>query len=1366
MTARSKTGFVLVLSLLLLVSVAQAGELRLRDGETVDGKGLRYRSGTFRVGETLLSREKVRSIRFVEGKAVAGGKALAAEGMTPEALRALAAYSKNWPGVDGVILLDESVHRLRADGSRTIRHHLVAHVLKDERKSWGRRSITFEPGRERVRILVAQAANPDGSHHVLDPKDVKISVPSGGFSHFQKSREMASFVLPGVEKGSVVEITYERDEYRPSTPEFFFPRFGFQSSVPCRLARFVVEGPRELDLKWKTVAVPAKQAEPVVATDGDLRRWTWTMEDVPPLIAEPSMPDYWDAAPSVRCSNIADWEPFFAWARKMIAGKVERTPEIEAKAAEIVAGCEGDEAKAAALYHWMQREIRYISVKSSTSSGYAGHAASLTLKNKFGDCIDKAILFASFLQAVGIAARPVIVNTNSSFATDPSLPGWQSNHAITQLVLGGETRYLDSTASSYRYPSFRRDDQGILCFNLDDGRFDPIPLPAPEAHLFGLDFDLVLDDEGAGKLTTRYLLNGAYEASHRGYWKGVKEEERRKVMQRIVAGFSPGARLVDFHVDGEYDLATPLKVGFIATLPDYLSEAGPLRIVELPKVRRSFGEAGLPKRKYAIEYRSTQHDEVRVRMRWPATRYALHHAPESLRLSTKWADFEGVYEKAGPGRLDYRQVFRRKVRVVPAADYPAYRDFLTRVARFTEERVFLAVREAGGGRDLLVLSDGREIKGALEAIGPSSLRFRSEKGETLEAPLSDAVRLDLGESRGEAKKTLESLDDPLLAGLVKAAPGEKEYPGAGSLTLLHEVRVELGEDGSSVEETRWIEKVLKERGKGAGNYAGSYRRDEERHTVLHGRSIAPDGTVHVLDDSSIQESASYASFPAYDVVQRLKLALPEVNPGTVTDLAVRHEVKRHELFRPFYHEFSFQGGEPILEKRITVIVPEKTPLVWKVLNGEGIVETEEKRVGGKRILVFRARDVPARKQENYTPPSRDYLPWLVLGVHRPWADIARAWEAEAKKVVEASWSVPDELAALMKGDGADRARKLYGWVARNVTLAGVGLGAVGWRPRAPGAILADRYGNYLDKPFLFWALLRRAGIPAEFHLCCDQNMGRLVEEIGSLGQCNDALIRMPGGRFVNPERDYAPMDTLYEDFQGCRSLCVFGGEAGLVPVPLRGVDEEQERKSQVVELAADGSVRVTRHVRPLGTQQYEARRLKRLKEEELRKRLQNAVHGIHPQARLVSYRYEDLDRLEKELDLELVYAVEDYCLRAGKGTLALRLPGLSYSAESVGKEERLHPLYWWSLYGETRRIELKIPAGWFVRHLPEPLVYEDEDFRFTGRFRREGTGLVYEGRYERRSRSLPKEAWPRFRKLLETRARASKAWIVVERFDG
>ncbi|MCP4645689.1 MAG: DUF3857 and transglutaminase domain-containing protein [bacterium] len=594
-----------------------------------------------------------------------------------------------YPGVPGVILLDDGSFTYRADGTSTYRYHFAGLILKEEAKTWAQIATGFTEGRSRVRLLFARAVSPDGEVTSLSQDALTVSSPSEAMRFFNPNRKVLSGVIPGVDVGSIIEYAYESDQYNPEDPRLFFPGYYFQGKEPVVLSRVYVEVPAETTFNYVTRNFPDGIAsDPLVAEKDGVKRYVWTVEDMPPLVSEAMMPPQRDVAPMMDGSVFDSFDDVFALQCDLQTARIKLTPEIQAMVGELVAGAETVDEKIARIYYWVQTNTRYVSIKGSLGAGWSGHTAQETFDNRYGDCTDKAILFATMCEAIGVTSYPIILMTNDAGTGVTEIPTLDGNHCISEVVLeDGRSFYLDATAQNYRYPYFRADDHGAFACNAIRGDVRTIPVPPPEDNRRLSRLDLALSPKGDVSVRTRNEYNGNIEAGVRGFWKQVREDNRKMRMSSYVNSISPGAVLEDFALSDLNDLGQQLVMTIDYQLPGHAVRARDLMYMRMPTLERRFSEAALESRRYPIQYTTTEERILEMDLKLPPG-YRVRWAPPPLEIASPYLEYSAAYETEGE-TVRFRETYRRLKRIVPVEDYAQYRDHLRTIAAFTKKELFV-----------------------------------------------------------------------------------------------------------------------------------------------------------------------------------------------------------------------------------------------------------------------------------------------------------------------------------------------------------------------------------------------------------------------------------------------------------------------------------------------------------------------------------------------------------------------------------------------------------------------------------------------------------------------------------------------------
>jgi len=710
----------LLAAVLVAVSISLPAKemLILRGGAPIEADRFEFRNDAFFLANGTRAAERERVLDWwLTPRASEAADVAAGSGVSDSAIERLKqwreegrALAARYPGATGVIILDDGTFELTADHRHIYRYHFVGLVLNEANLNWANLELGFTEGRSRRAIPVARCLTPDDKLFVLKPSDIKVSRAGRGGVFFDPNARVMSAAIPGAEVGSVIEYIHEYEAYAPEDWRLFFPGFYFQSDVPVRRSVLTVRTPADVPLYWWTENWdgpngPSLFERPFLAMrrlfrpvcriwrkrrrDGAVivcRRWE--KRNVPPLVSEPSMPPESEVVPAVHATVMQTWDHLNRLTGSMQKERMKATPEIRRKVREITDGADDLEEKVARLYHWVQKNIRYISVKSSLSSGWSGHPAGETFRLGYGDCTDKSILFATMLHCIGVEAEPVVVRTNDEGVFVPRYPVLACNHCITELRFGGRRMYLDCTTQDHRYPSLRSDDHGVLAINFirDERRMIPVP-PGREAFGKWSRETMEVREDGSVIVQSRNSYAGMYEAALRAGWKRVPDALRRQVMQQYLNGFAPGARLVDFKMPAPQDLNTPFTLEFRYVLPDYLIRAGRLRILQIPEREQSFPEIALDRRRFAIVYRTSRSYERTVHIVLPKSLRAVD-LPPALDVRTPYVQCSERFEN-GDGGIVYRWRFERFGRRVPATDYAPYRRALQTVETATRKPLYL-----------------------------------------------------------------------------------------------------------------------------------------------------------------------------------------------------------------------------------------------------------------------------------------------------------------------------------------------------------------------------------------------------------------------------------------------------------------------------------------------------------------------------------------------------------------------------------------------------------------------------------------------------------------------------------------------------
>ena len=318
---------------------------------------------------------------------------------------------------------------------------------------------------------------PDGTIERINPDTIHEAAHESMPGYETARRKI--FSLPRVTPGAVLHVRY-RSEWKHFPLPYVFLEIPLVGAMPVVEQRIEVHVPSKAALHFAFRASEAQNPE--ISQTNFSSVFTWKFADISARIDELLAPP--ERVPELLVSTFPDWQAFAGWYGRLIREADKITPEIEAKARALTRDCKTDREKVVALYNFVTG-LRYVAVPLGVNS-HRPHAAAGVLANGYGDCKDKANLFNALLRSQGIEASLVLVPRFSQALE--ALPGFAFNHAISQVRLGGEIIWADTTDETCRFGLLPPGDAGrkVLVIDGKTGTLTQLPVPEPDAHALSL----------------------------------------------------------------------------------------------------------------------------------------------------------------------------------------------------------------------------------------------------------------------------------------------------------------------------------------------------------------------------------------------------------------------------------------------------------------------------------------------------------------------------------------------------------------------------------------------------------------------------------------------------------------------------------------------------------------------------------------------------------------------------------------------------------------------------------------------------------------------------------------------------------------
>ena len=450
----------------------------------------------------------------------------------------------------------------------------------------------------------------------------------------------------------------------------------------------------------RAIKVKGPPATQTIATDADSRIYTWTYSRL--LNTKDPGSDQKKqteialgrlSPPDVQISSFESWEDVGRWYWNLQKERIEPTPAIRAKAAELTKGMTDDAAKLQALYGFVSTQYRYIGIAFGIGR-YQPHAADDVLTNTYGDCKDKHTLLASLLQASGITLYPALIN--STFSLDPDVPSpAQFDHIIGYLPPGKDKDavWLDTTpeVAPFGYLLQRLREKPALVMSGDKPiRLVTTPADPPFPNSEAFKIDGKLSDDGTLEAKIEDTSRGDSEVALRAAFRQVAEPQWKDLMQRISYAMGYAGTVIDATASKPEGIGEPFHLAYSYNRKDYPDWKSDKRITVpgMPFFMPPLGDDATYPVWLGPPLDAVSDSKVELP---PGYRPQI---PPNVDLKYDFAEYHAAYN-LDHGVLIAKRRLLTKLREVPVAEFGDYRSFLKNLDNDVNRYVYMQTSSFG-----------------------------------------------------------------------------------------------------------------------------------------------------------------------------------------------------------------------------------------------------------------------------------------------------------------------------------------------------------------------------------------------------------------------------------------------------------------------------------------------------------------------------------------------------------------------------------------------------------------------------------------------------------------------------------------------
>ncbi len=549
----------------------------------------------------------------------------------------------------------------------------------------------------------------------------------------------------------------------------------------------------------------------------------------------------------------------------------------------------------------------------------------------------------------------------------------------------------------------------------------------------------------------------------------------------------------------------------------------------------------------------------------------------------------------------------------------------------------------------------------------------------------------------------------------------KSFPDADSVLLRENEHYTYEKSGIYKVSDEIYIKILTEKGRQELRNLKFYFNTHYNRVKVHKLTvIKPDGSrveVDIAGNSRNVIDSSQMASNIYDPASRnLVVSVPRLEIGDLLYLK-----SSDEHFKPripgFWSNYSLlQSNSPILENNIEVNGPEELPLRSIAIKDEvkGTVAFSRKKIGGRIIYKWSARNVPQVIPEPGMPELHTCVQRLLVSTAGSWEEVSRwYWKLCRPRLDAVTPAMKKHVETLVRGKKSEmeKVKALFQFVSQNVRYMGITpeKEAPGYEPHDVKLTFEQRYGVCRDKAALLVSMLELAGFKAYPVLFM---AGDPKDDEIPNGYFNHAVtaVELGKGNYVLMDPTYESTTELFPAFQADMSYLVAhprGEKLRRSPVvPARENCVRIRTKAQV---GSDLKLRGESSVRLLGVNDlYYRGALSRWTAEEKKRFFTGRLQKILPGAVLEDLKVipENIRDMSRNIEFRFRFSAP-----AGKGKELQLLPLPEFASifgigeavfQGTSLLSRKYPLKLASTCSTDEEYTVALPRTFRMRALPQP----------------------------------------------------------------
>ncbi len=414
--------------------------------------------------------------------------------------------------------------------------------------------VTFDAGNERLYVNFLKVRGEQGE--LLTEADRSRFFITSADDDIQADEEKTlNIPVPQLQPGGIVELVYTVERLG-SPGQFPVERHYAMSGRPTADFFLFVNDPLSRVVHRQHLLDPPTQGDGLTL---------WHTQWPTPYSYESQSPDLEDYAPWLQLGVPGDsWTVIGRDYLDTIAEYID-PQSVQEKTTKLVEGQTERAEKIATIVRYVQQNITYNAIEFGRR-GYIPRVARETVRDRYGDCKDHAVLLHTMLASAGIKSHLALANLSEAVLPDmPSMD--QFDHMV--VYLPDDELFIDATDKNLDLPRHTpRDlDQNYVLVLSQDADLVQIPEVRPGESRIEIIRTIGLGNDNIARVLEKMSFDGYAAANMRGNLRDTQVRDLKGVFARWLQRRFPDAQLDDYYLDNLQQPQHQLEIELEFTVP-------------------------------------------------------------------------------------------------------------------------------------------------------------------------------------------------------------------------------------------------------------------------------------------------------------------------------------------------------------------------------------------------------------------------------------------------------------------------------------------------------------------------------------------------------------------------------------------------------------------------------------------------------------------------------------------------------------------------------------------------------------------------------------------------------------------------------